>query len=107
MAIYFHNASNSLRIKPPTIYSVQFQPLKALLPVQKISNNINQFSSHFLVTHAKTMADIFNCFIFSVAQTTFPETGSFALSWHTMGFGSCANILLSLMTGVYLLIVIA
>jgi hypothetical protein len=58
MATYFHNAANSLCINPPTIYSIQFQPLKALLPVQKIGNNIKQFSSHFLVTHAKIMADI-------------------------------------------------
>jgi hypothetical protein len=62
------------------MYSIQFQLLKALFPVQKIRDNIEQFSCHFLVTHVKIMADIFNCFIYSVAQTIFPETGSFALS---------------------------
>jgi len=103
-ATYFHNAANSLCINLPTIYCTHFQLLKALLPVQKISNNFKQFSCHFLVTHAKIMADIFNCFIYSVAQTIFPETGSFALSWHMLGFGSCANMLLSLMIGVCLLI---
>jgi hypothetical protein len=59
---------------------MQFQLLKALLPVQKISDNIKQFSCHFLVTTARIVADIFNCFFYSVAQTIFPETGSFALS---------------------------
>jgi hypothetical protein len=47
----------------------------------------------------KIMADIFNCFIYSVARTIFPETGSFALSWHTLGFGSCADMLVSSMIG--------
>jgi len=73
--------------------------------VQKISNNIKQFSSHFLVTHANIMADIFNCFIYSVAQ--FSQRVDHLHLVDTLGFGSCADMLLSLMIGVCLLSLIA